>query len=178
MNIGRAIDTLTRQAVKTRRIDPVRENLSDYDLVSIFSSHQGSFRIIKPAKASGLLPATPSQYESLPSEVLDGLGAERPVVMTDTHTMYLEPTGDCAAQASHAAPCAIRSPVLHMGNTIPPAGRCPDVARSLNRARVADQLHQTCYRLLSGRRGRRGNTSARFPQPRFILRGEANRRRY
>lgn len=74
MKIGRTIDALAKRGVEARLIDPVREKLTDYDLVHVFASHQGNFRIVEHAKAAGL-PVVVSSILNPPYSKWDGLKA-------------------------------------------------------------------------------------------------------
>lgn len=54
MKIGRTVDALCRRNVEARLIDPVRERLTEYDLVHVFAPYNGNERIVEQAKADGL----------------------------------------------------------------------------------------------------------------------------
>lgn len=54
MKIGRTVDALQKADIDARLIDPVRERLTDFDLVHVFAAYNGNQRIVQQAKADGL----------------------------------------------------------------------------------------------------------------------------
>ncbi|MBC7704395.1 MAG: glycosyltransferase family 4 protein [Rhodoferax sp.] len=54
MKVGRTVDALNRRGIEARLVDPVRERLSDFDLVHLFAPYNGNHRIVEQAKADGL----------------------------------------------------------------------------------------------------------------------------
>jgi glycosyltransferase involved in cell wall biosynthesis len=54
MKVLRTVDSLKRQGVEARLIDPVHEKLRDYDLVHVFAPYNGNHRVVQQAKSDGL----------------------------------------------------------------------------------------------------------------------------
>lgn len=54
MKVGRTVDALNRRGVQACLFDPVRERLTDYDLVHLFAPYNGNHRVVEQAKSDGL----------------------------------------------------------------------------------------------------------------------------
>ncbi len=54
MKVGRTVDALNRRGVEAHLFDPVRERLTDYDLVHLFAPYNGNHRVVEQAKNDGL----------------------------------------------------------------------------------------------------------------------------
>ena len=74
MKVQRTVAALNRRGVEARLIDPVRERLTDYDLVHLFAPYNGNQRIVEQAKADGL-PVVLSTILSQPFTHWDGVRA-------------------------------------------------------------------------------------------------------
>lgn len=74
MKVGRTVDALERRGVDARLVDPVRERLTDFDLVHLFAPYNGNHRIAEQAKADGL-PVVISTILNPPFSRWDGMRA-------------------------------------------------------------------------------------------------------
>lgn len=101
--------------------------------------------LLASAYSSAHVVAIPSQYEGMPNAILEGLAADRPVVMTNKHTMDLELPGDCVIQVDSDDQEAIRVGVLRLLENQPVAGRCRAIVTELSWPKVAEQL-ENIYR--------------------------------
>jgi len=54
MKVGRTVDALNRRGVEARLFDPLRERLTDYDVVHLFAPYNGNHRVVEQAKSDGL----------------------------------------------------------------------------------------------------------------------------
>ena len=74
MKVQRTVAALNRRGVEARLIDPVRERLTDYDLVHLFAPYNGNQRIVEQAKTDGL-PVVISTILNPPFTPWDGMRA-------------------------------------------------------------------------------------------------------
>lgn len=74
MKLGRTVDALRRRGVQSQLVDPVRDRLTDFDIVHVFAPYNGNDRIVEQAKADGL-PVVMSTILNPPFSRFDGIRA-------------------------------------------------------------------------------------------------------
>jgi glycosyltransferase involved in cell wall biosynthesis len=105
--------------------------------------------LIASACSACAVVAIPSLHEGMPNSILEALAADRPVVLTDNHTMDFELPTDVAAQVASADAAAIRRAVLGFLERPPSPGRARSVVAQMSWDRVATQLEQIYRGVLS-----------------------------
>lgn len=108
------------------------------DVVHLGELAHGS--LIASACAAASVIAIPSRHEGMPNSILEGLAADRPVVLTDNHIMDLHLPEDVAAEVHADDHGAIRRAVDAFVRKPPPAGRARSVVQALSWTSVAEQL--------------------------------------
>lgn len=74
MKVSRTVDALNRRGLEASLIDPVRENLRDFDLVHVFTPYNGNHRIVEQAKNDGM-PVVLSTIFTVPFSRWEGVRA-------------------------------------------------------------------------------------------------------
>lgn len=75
MKVGRTVRALNSQGILAELIDPVRQRLTDFDVVHLFAPYNGNHRIVEQAKGDGL-PVVISTILNPPFTRWDALRAE------------------------------------------------------------------------------------------------------
>jgi glycosyltransferase involved in cell wall biosynthesis len=120
------------------------------DVVHLGELAHGS--LIASACAAAAVVAIPSRHEGMPNSILEGLAADRPVVLTDNHVMDLELPGDVAVEVHADDHAAIRRAIDGFLRQPPPAGRARAVVQSLSWEAVARQLVDVYGKAIAGNR--------------------------
>ena len=103
--------------------------------------------MIASAYAAAAVVAIPSLHEGMPNSILEGLAADKPVVLTNNHTIDIDLPTDSAVQVGHEDQVGIRRAVVGFLQQPPPPGRARSVVSALSWETVAEQL-DTIYREL------------------------------
>jgi len=106
--------------------------------------------LIASAYAAADLVAIPSRHEGMPNSILEGLASDKPVVLTDNHTMDFALPTDVAREVAPDDHEAIRKAVMGFLNDRPPAGAARSVVAQMSWGAVAEQL-ETVYRMVMTR---------------------------
>jgi hypothetical protein len=123
------------------------KDMSDYlaqclaaspDVVHLGELAHGS--LIASACAAAAVVAIPSRHEGMPNSILEGLAADRPVVLTDNHVMDLHLPADVAAEVHADDHGAIRRAINGFLRQPPQVGRARAAVQSLSWPAVARQL--------------------------------------
>jgi glycosyltransferase involved in cell wall biosynthesis len=101
--------------------------------------------MIASANAAAAVVAVPSRYEGMPNSVLEALATDRPVVLTENHTMDLHLPPDVAAEVAPDDHAAIRRAVTGFLEHPPLPGRARAVVAEMSWDKVAEQL-EAIYR--------------------------------
>lgn len=96
--------------------------------------------MIASAYAAAAVVAIPSRHEGMPNSILEGLAADKPVVLTNNHTIDIDLPTDAAVQVGHEDQAGIRRAVIGFLQQPPPPGRARSVVSALSWDAVADQL--------------------------------------
>lgn len=104
--------------------------------------------LLASAYAAADLIAVPSRHEGMPNSILEGLASDKPVVLTDTHTIDIELPSNVAAQVNSYDDQAIRDAVMRLLDNRPAPGLARSVVMSLSWAAVATKLESIYTRLL------------------------------
>ncbi len=96
--------------------------------------------LIASACAASSLVAIPSRHEGMPNSILEALAADRPVVLTNNHTMDFELPHAVAREVGPDDHGAIRAQVLDLLKNPPPAGAARAIVASFSWDAVAAQL--------------------------------------
>lgn len=97
--------------------------------------------IIASANAACALVAIPSRHEGMPNSILEALASDKPVVMTNNHTMDFTLPTDVARQVGPDDHAGIRAAVCDLLQSPPPPGRARSVVATMSWGKVAEQLH-------------------------------------
>lgn len=108
------------------------------DVVHLGELAHGS--LIASACAASSMIAIPSRHEGMPNSILEGLAADRPVVLTDNHVMDLHLPDDVATEVNADDLPGIRAAVDRFLRSPPPPGRARDVVKAMSWTAVARQL--------------------------------------
>ena len=92
------------------------------------------------AYAAAAVVAIPSRREGMPNAILEGLAADKPVVLTNNHTIDIDLPIDAAIQVAPDDHTAIRRAVMGFLRRPPPPGRARSVVSALSWDAVAEQL--------------------------------------
>jgi glycosyltransferase involved in cell wall biosynthesis len=104
--------------------------------------------LIASAYAASRVVAIPSRHEGMPNSILEALAADRPVVLTNNHSIDFELPRNVAAEVAPDDLSAIRERVMAFWNSPPPAGQARAVVAQLSWDAVAEQLERIYQRLL------------------------------
>ncbi len=107
--------------------------------------------LIASACAAASVVAIPSRHEGMPNSVLEALAANRPVVLTNNHTIDFELPPAVTAQVAPDDHGAIRDSVMRFLREPPPAGAARAVVSHLSWDAVAERL-EGLYRQVLGAR--------------------------
>jgi glycosyltransferase involved in cell wall biosynthesis len=115
--------------------------------------------LIASACAASSLVAIPSRHEGMPNSILEALAADRPVVLTNNHTMDFTLPHAVAREVGPDDHATIRSNVLDLLNNPPPPGAARAIVASFSWDAVAAQL-EGIYRQVSAGRAAAPATAA------------------
>jgi glycosyltransferase involved in cell wall biosynthesis len=104
--------------------------------------------LIASACAAAAVMAIPSRHEGMPNSILEALAADRPVVLTDNHSMDFALPARVATEVNSSDAIAIRKAVMNFVHQPPPSGAARSVVKHLNWDAVGDQLKSIYQRLL------------------------------
>ena len=96
--------------------------------------------MIASAYAASAVVAIPSVHEGMPNSILEGLAADRPVVLTNNHTIDIDLPTDAAIQVGPEDHAGIHRAVMGFLRQPPPPGRARSVVSALSWEAVADAL--------------------------------------
>lgn len=96
--------------------------------------------VMASAYAAAAVVAIPSLHEGMPNSILEALASDKPVVMTNNHSMDLSLPSDVAIEVPPGDDAAIRAAVLGLLANPPAPGRCRAEVASLTWAAVAERL--------------------------------------
>lgn len=96
--------------------------------------------LIASACAAAAVVAIPSRHEGMPNSILEALASDRPVVLTDNHTMDLNLPADVAQEVASDDSRAIRDAVLHFMQHPPAPGTARAVVATMSWDAVAAKL--------------------------------------
>lgn len=108
------------------------------DVIHLGELAHGS--LIASACAAAAMVAIPSRHEGMPNSILEGLAADRPVVLTDNHVMDLNLPRDVAIEVNADDLPGIRRAVEGFLAAPPPAGRARSVVSHMSWQAVAERL--------------------------------------
>lgn len=104
--------------------------------------------LIASACAACAVVAIPSRHEGMPNSILEALASDRPVVLTNNHTMDFRLSPKVAQEVAPDDHAAIREAVLRFITTPPPAGYARERVAKMSWDAVAEQLASIYSRLL------------------------------
>ena len=107
-------------------------------------------QIIASANAACALVAIPSRHEGMPNSILEALASDKPVVLTDNHTMDFELPEDVARQVFADDYPAIRAAAIDLLKRPPPPGRARSVVAKMSWDAVAARLNGIYDSVLAG----------------------------
>ncbi len=96
--------------------------------------------MIASAYAAAAVVAIPSRREGMPNSILEGLAADKPVVLTNNHTIDIDLPTDAAIQVGPDDHAAIQRAVTGFLRQPPPPGRARSLVSALSWEAVADEL--------------------------------------
>ena len=96
--------------------------------------------MIASAYAAAAVVAIPSRHEGMPNSILEGLAADKPVVLTNSHTIDIDLPIDAAIQVGPDDHAGIHRAVMGFLRQPPPPGRARSVVSALSWEAVADEL--------------------------------------
>jgi glycosyltransferase involved in cell wall biosynthesis len=105
--------------------------------------------LMASAYAASRVVAIPSRHEGMPNSVLEGLASDRPVVLTNKHSIDFPLPSTVATEVDADDLGAIRDSVLRYWQTPPRAGEARAVVQHLSWDAVAERLI-AIYRQLTG----------------------------
>jgi glycosyltransferase involved in cell wall biosynthesis len=103
--------------------------------------------LIASACSAAAVIAVPSRHEGMPNSILEALAADRPVVMTNNHSMDLDLPRSVAREVAADDHAAIRAAVLDLMRSPPAPGTARGLVAQLSWDAVAAQL-EAIYREL------------------------------
>jgi len=109
--------------------------------------------MIASACAASSVVAIPSRHEGMPNSILEGLAADRPVVMTNNHTMDMTLPPEVCAEVAPDDLGAIRDAVLRFVHNPPQRGRARAVVQAMSWDAVAERLEQIYTQLVGADAG-------------------------
>jgi glycosyltransferase involved in cell wall biosynthesis len=104
--------------------------------------------LLASAYAAADLIAVPSRHEGMPNSILEALASDKPVVMTDNHTIDFELPPSVVAQVDSQDDEAIRAGVMRLLNNPPAPGQAKAVVAALSWPAVAEKLEAIYARFL------------------------------
>ena len=104
--------------------------------------------LIASAYAAADVVAIPSRHEGMPNSILEGLASDKPVVLTDNHTMDFTLPKDVAREVAPDDHEAIRKAVMGFLNDRPAPGRARAVVAQMSWGAVAEQLERIYLSLM------------------------------
>lgn len=104
--------------------------------------------LIASACAASAVVAIPSRHEGMPNSVLEALAADRPVVLTNNHTMDFRFPSDVAQEVAPDDHAAIRAAVVKFAQQAPEPGRARGTVAHMSWDAVAEQLAAIYGRVL------------------------------
>lgn len=108
------------------------------DVIHLGELAHGS--LIASACAAASMIAIPSRHEGMPNSILEGLAADRPVVLTDNHVMDLHLPKDVAVEVNADDHAGIRRAIDGFLQAPPPAGQARAVVSQMSWVGVARHL--------------------------------------
>ena len=96
--------------------------------------------LLASAYAAADLVAVPSRHEGMPNSILEALASDKPVVMTNNHTIDFALPRHAVAQVDSHSDEAIRSEVMRLLRNPPAPGQAREVVSSLSWPAVAERL--------------------------------------
>ena len=106
--------------------------------------------LVASAYAACRVVAIPSRHEGMPNSVLEGLASDRPVVLTNNHSIDFPLPRQVAAEVDADDLPAIRDNVLAYWNQPPAPGTARAVVAHLSWSTVAERLEAIYLRVLEG----------------------------
>ena len=104
--------------------------------------------LLASAYAAADVVAIPSRHEGMPNSILEALASDKPVVLTNNHTIDLELPADVAIEVDADDHAAIHRAVRQLLDHPPKPGRARSVVAKLSWDAVAQQLAAIYERLL------------------------------
>jgi len=105
--------------------------------------------MIAAAYAACAVVAIPSRHEGMPNSILEALASDKPVVLTDNHTMDFELPKDVACEVGPDDHAEIRRAVTNFLSHPPAPLRARSVVASMSWDAVATQLNAIYARVLT-----------------------------
>lgn len=104
--------------------------------------------LLASAYAAADVVAVPSRHEGMPNSILEALASDKPVVLTNNHTIDFELSSAVAAEVNSYDDQAIHDAVMRMLTSPPAPGQARSVVASLSWPAVAEKLEAIYKRLL------------------------------
>lgn len=104
--------------------------------------------LLASAYAAADMVAVPSRHEGMPNSILEALASDKPVVLTDNHTIDFTLPDTVAAEVNSYDDRAIRDAVMRLLNNRPAPGQARSVVASLSWPTVAEELESIYTRVL------------------------------
>jgi glycosyltransferase involved in cell wall biosynthesis len=104
--------------------------------------------LLASAYAAADIVAVPSRHEGMPNSILEALASDKPVVLTNNHTIDFELPTAVAAEVNSYDDRAIHDAVMRLLNHPPAPGQARSVVASLSWPAVAEKLETIYSRLL------------------------------
>lgn len=120
--------------------DYLQACLAEPDVVYLGELKHGT--LVASACAASSMIAIPSRHEGMPNSILEGLAADRPVVLTNNHVMDLQLPTDVALEVAPDDHAAIRRAVNGFLKSPPPPGRARSVVEKMSWVAVARHLSE------------------------------------
>jgi glycosyltransferase involved in cell wall biosynthesis len=103
--------------------------------------------LMASAYAAASLVAVPSRHEGMPNSILEALAADRPVVLTNNHTIDFDLPTEVAQEVASDDLRAIRDAVLRFMRQPPRSGVARAVVANMSWDSVASQLREVYLRV-------------------------------
>jgi hypothetical protein len=113
--------------------------------------------LMASAYAAASIVAIPSRHEGMPNSVLEALAADRPVILTNNHTIDFDLPSDVALEVAPDDHSAIRRGVLGFSEHPPKSGHARAVVAAMSWEGVAAQIESIYQSVLSGRKAADGS---------------------
>ena len=104
--------------------------------------------LLASAYAAADIVAVPSRHEGMPNSILEGLASDKPVVLTNNHTIDFALPPTVAAEVNSSDDQAIHDAVMRLLNNRPAPGQARSVVQSLSWSKVAEKLESIYKPLL------------------------------